>query len=75
MPGGFLKKLGTASCGITGTLVAVALLCADTGREIGANINPRRVQQHALVRHPGAVVDAVVDGEPVAEILEHRPPR
>src|SRR4029077_12596494 len=38
MPGGFLKKLGTASCGITGMLVAVALLCADTGRESGANI-------------------------------------
>src|SRR6185436_254364 len=30
MPGGFLKKLGTASCGITGTLVAVARLCAAT---------------------------------------------
>src|SRR4029079_18456419 len=39
MPGGFLKKLGTASCGITGMLVAVALLCADTGRESGANIS------------------------------------
>src|SRR6266545_885497 len=33
MPGGFLKKLGTASCGITGTLVAVALVCAETGRD------------------------------------------
>src|SRR4051812_49338896 len=37
MPGAFLKKLGTASCGITGTFVAVALLCADTGRESGAS--------------------------------------
>jgi hypothetical protein len=29
-----LKKLGTASCGITGTLVAVAFVCADTGRKV-----------------------------------------
>src|SRR5262245_34779953 len=31
MPGGFLKKFGTASWGITGTLVAVALVWAATG--------------------------------------------
>src|SRR5687768_13514484 len=30
MPGGFLKKFGTASCGITATLVAVALVWATT---------------------------------------------
>src|SRR6185503_10077293 len=31
MPGGFLKKLGTDSCGITGTLVAVAFVWAASG--------------------------------------------
>src|SRR5262245_26090858 len=31
MPGGFLKKLGTDSCGMTGTSVAVARLCAPIG--------------------------------------------
>src|SRR6185295_6048812 len=30
MPGGFLKKLGTDSCGITGTLVAVAFVWAGS---------------------------------------------
>src|SRR5438270_10180966 len=33
------------------------------------------LEEHPLVRHPRAVVDAVVHGEPVAEILEHRAPR
>src|SRR5262245_37478978 len=30
MPGGFLKKLGTASCGMPGTSVGVARVCAAT---------------------------------------------
>src|SRR5881409_611289 len=29
------------------------------------------LEQHLLVRHPRAVVDAVVRGQPVAEVLEH----
>ena len=33
---------------------------------------PGVLQQDALVRHAGAVVDAVVGREPVAEVLEHR---
>ena len=40
-----------------------------------AHLLPRRLEQHPLVRHPGAVVDAVVDREPVAEVLEHRAAR
>ena len=33
------------------------------------------LEQHLLVGHPGAVVDAVVGGEPVADVLEHGPAR
>src|SRR5262245_20179430 len=33
MPGGFLKKLGTASWAITGTFVAVARVCAFSGEK------------------------------------------
>src|SRR5215213_8852664 len=32
-------------------------------------------QQHLLVRHARAVVDAIVGGEPVAEVFEHGPAR
>ena len=35
----------------------------------------RAVEQHALVGDAGAVVDAVVDREAVAEVLEHGPAR
>ena len=43
MPGGFLKKLGTASCGMTGTLVAVALVWAATGLK-QSEIAPARMR-------------------------------
>ena len=33
------------------------------------------LKQHALVRHAGAVMDAVVRGQAVANVFEHRPPR
>ena len=36
---------------------------------------PRRLEQDALVRHPGSMMDPVVDREAVAEVLEHRPAR
>ena len=32
----------------------------------------RALEQHPLVRHAGAVMDAVVDRQPVAQVLEHR---
>src|SRR6478609_11900446 len=34
MPGGFLKKPGTASCGMTGTFTAVARDCAARGDSV-----------------------------------------
>ena len=33
------------------------------------------LEQHALVRHAGAVMDAVVRGQAVADVFEHGPPR
>ena len=42
---------------------------------IRAPMNSRAFKQHALVGHAGSVVDAVVDREPVAEILEQRAAR
>src|SRR5687767_3142863 len=41
MPGGFLKKSGTAWCGMTGTLVASALVCAASGSRGIDTVPPR----------------------------------
>ena len=52
--------------------------CAKTGSSRFAALtsfacapSPGALEQDPLVRHPRAVVDAVVDREPVAEILQH----
>ena len=37
MPGGFLKKFGTASCGIVATLVTVALVWAGSRVPVAAS--------------------------------------
>ena len=39
--------------------------------ELALRLLARDAQQHALVGDAGSVVDAVVDREPVAEVLEH----
>src|SRR6187397_21606 len=43
--------------------------------ERALRLRVRTVEQHLLVGHPGAVMNAVVGRQPVAEILEHRPAR
>src|SRR5580765_2227473 len=51
MPGGFLKKLGTASCAITGTSVAVARLCAESGSSAnGTEAIDRAASSHSRRR-------------------------
>src|SRR5262245_21330541 len=69
MPGGFRKKFGTASWGMTGTSVARAFVCAASGSIPSAGC----VRTPAASRIAAAAVNACFMAAPAAMVAESRP--